>query len=95
MMVTYKVVSPVKTSVQCSRKLQNTGCARSLRSLRLPSVARLEFTPMKIGAGITGMWFSADCFVPTASGLSIPQSAFGVPQFLHSFFQLFELSKQT
>ena len=30
-----------------------TGCARSLRSLRLPSVARLEFIPMKIGAGMT------------------------------------------
>ncbi len=32
---------------------ENTGCARSLRSLRLPSVARLEFIPMKIGAGMT------------------------------------------
>jgi hypothetical protein len=32
---------------------ENTGCARPLRSLRLPSVARLEFIPMKIGAGMT------------------------------------------
>jgi hypothetical protein len=33
--------------------LENTGCAHSLRSLRLPSVARLEFIPMKIGARMT------------------------------------------
>jgi hypothetical protein len=33
--------------------LEKTGCARLLRSLRLPSVTRLEFTPMKIGAGMT------------------------------------------
>jgi hypothetical protein len=33
--------------------LERTGCARSLRSLRLPSVARLEFIPMKIGTGMT------------------------------------------
>jgi hypothetical protein len=33
--------------------LETTGCARSLRSFRLPSVARLEFIPMKIGAGMT------------------------------------------
>jgi hypothetical protein len=33
--------------------LEGTGCARSLHSLRLPSVARLEFIPMKIGAGMT------------------------------------------
>jgi hypothetical protein len=33
--------------------LEKSGCARSLRSFRLPSVARLEFTPMKIGAGMT------------------------------------------
>jgi hypothetical protein len=32
---------------------ESTGCARSLRSLRLPSVARLEFIPMKIGTGMT------------------------------------------
>jgi hypothetical protein len=29
---------------------ERTGCARSLR---LPSVARLEFIPMKIGTGMT------------------------------------------
>ena len=34
-----------------SRTLENTGCARSLRSLRLPSVARLEFTPYLIQGG--------------------------------------------
>ena len=33
--------------------LESTGCARSLGSLRLPSVARLEFIPMKIGTGMT------------------------------------------
>jgi hypothetical protein len=33
--------------------LENSGFARSLRSLRLPSVARLEFTPVKTGAGMT------------------------------------------
>jgi hypothetical protein len=33
--------------------LEKTGCARSLRLLRLPSVARLEFIPMKIGTGMT------------------------------------------
>jgi hypothetical protein len=33
--------------------IENTGCALSLRSLRLPSVARLEFIPIKIGAGMT------------------------------------------
>jgi hypothetical protein len=33
--------------------LERTGCARSLCSLRLPSVARLEFIPMKIGTGMT------------------------------------------
>ncbi len=43
----------VKTGVQSIWKLQNTRCARSLRSLRLPSVARLEFIPMKIGGGMT------------------------------------------
>jgi hypothetical protein len=32
---------------------ESTGCARSLRSLRLLSVALLEFIPMKIGAGMT------------------------------------------
>ena len=32
--------------------LESSGCARSLGSLRLPPVARLEFTPMKIGAGM-------------------------------------------
>ncbi len=32
--------------------VEKTGCARSLRSLRLPSVARLEFIPMEIGAGM-------------------------------------------
>jgi hypothetical protein len=34
-------------------RVEDTGLARSLRSLRLPSVARLEFIPMKIGAGMT------------------------------------------
>ena len=33
--------------------LERTGCARSPRSLRLSSVARLESIPMKIGAGMT------------------------------------------
>ncbi len=33
--------------------IERTGRARSLRSLRLPSVARLEFIPTKIGAGMT------------------------------------------
>jgi hypothetical protein len=32
---------------------EKTGCARLLRSFRLPSVARLELIPMKIGAGMT------------------------------------------
>jgi hypothetical protein len=39
-----------------SRDLEKTGCARSLRSLRLPSVARLEFIPMEIGAGMTPLF---------------------------------------
>ena len=37
------------------REIEKTGCARSLRSLRLPSVARLEFIPMEIGAGMTNL----------------------------------------
>jgi hypothetical protein len=36
--------------------LEKPGCARSLRSLRLPSVARLEFIPMKIGTGMTAFY---------------------------------------
>jgi hypothetical protein len=35
------------------QRLGKAGCARSLRSLRLPAVARLWFIPMKIGAGMT------------------------------------------
>jgi hypothetical protein len=38
---------------ECWQLNENTGCARLLRSLRLPSVARLEFIPMKIGTGMT------------------------------------------
>ena len=39
--------------IQHPESLESAGCARSLRSLRLPSVARLEFIPMKIGAVMT------------------------------------------
>ncbi len=47
-------VSPMKIGVQNnSNPYEDTGCARSLRSLRLPPVARLESTPMETGAGMT------------------------------------------
>jgi hypothetical protein len=39
-----------------TESFENTGCARSLRSLRLPSVARLELIPMKIGAGMIPLY---------------------------------------
>jgi hypothetical protein len=45
--------------------LERTGCAHSLRSLRLPSVARLEFIPMKIGAGMTTSWVTVSPWIDT------------------------------
>jgi hypothetical protein len=51
--------------------LEKSGCARSLRSFRLPSVARLEFIPMKIGAGMTRfmkkrtLWTDTNCSTRT------------------------------
>jgi hypothetical protein len=42
--------------IQHPEILENNGCARSFRSLRLPSVGRLEFTLMKIGAGMTPLY---------------------------------------
>jgi len=54
MMVSKKVVSPVQTRVQRFHyDLELLDVLARFGSLRLPSVARLEFTPMKIGAGMT------------------------------------------
>ncbi len=44
--------------------LEKIGCARSLRSLRLPSVARLESIPMKIGAGMTPLHLISNSILP-------------------------------
>jgi len=44
--------------------LESTGCARSLR---LPSVARLEFIPMKIGAGMTAFMKNCSLWTDTNS----------------------------
>jgi hypothetical protein len=53
-MFSEKVVSPVKTGVQCFYNyLELLDVLARFGSLRLPPVARLEFTPMKIGAGMT------------------------------------------
>ena len=54
MMVSKKVVSPVQTRVQRFHyNLELLDVLARFGSLRLPSVARLEFIPMKIGAGMT------------------------------------------
>jgi hypothetical protein len=41
--------------------LESTGYARSLCSLRLPSVARMGFIPMKIGAEMTTFMETVVC----------------------------------